>query len=391
LTTRILLITKTDLTKAMDGGTLRTSAIVQELRRAGYAVDWVAAKGPDSDMIRFGFRDVLCVAGIAWRTLRFGSLSIAKWFSPTAVVKIRQLVAAHNYAACIIEYSHLIPYLPLLPQPALLDMHNVESELLANYSNSAPTLLRRKLASFEARQMRRIEERIPNEISAVSVVSDHDLALIKSISKIDLTDRVFVASNGVADRGFLAEVPRRDTVVFVAHLGWQPNIDAALWLAQSVWPLVQSQMPDFVLQLVGRSPAPAVRELAGGNIQVHGDVDDVIDFVSRARVATAPLLAAGGTRLKILEGLACGTPVVATSLGALGLETLVAEGVLEIADSASEFANSLVRLAQSECRPAQARRAAEPFRWQEAISSLVSRVDVLSARGLEVGDRGADE
>lgn len=373
---RILLITKTDPHLAMDGGTLRTAAVVHQLRQRGYVVDCVAVRGPHS-ACKASALDYLLATFIGIKFLSRASLSVGKWFTPKAVIRIRALMKRHEYVASVIEYSHLIPYASLMPLPIVLDMHNIESELLANYSKSAPSVIRRWLASYEAIQMKRIESNLPARISAISVVSNHDRQVLNSLSKQDFSHRLVLASNGVGDLGFLRESERRNTVVFVAHLGWQPNVDAALWLAKEVWPLVQAQLPHFVLQLVGRSPASAVRGLASNSIEVHGDVDDVLDYVSESRVATAPLLAAGGTRLKILEGLACGTPVVATSLGALGLESLIHDGVLEIADTPSEFADKLIRLATSDPDPEPARKAAEPYRWESVLEGLVTRIDVL--------------
>ena len=93
------------------------------------------------------------------------------------------------------------------------------------------------------------------------------------------------------------------------------------------------------LLLVGKDPAPAVSALADGSIEVTGTVADVNPYIARSRVVVAPLRAGGGTRLKIMEALDVGRPVVATALGCEGMEDLVGQGVV-VADTATGVGRS---------------------------------------------------
>lgn len=378
---RILLVTKTDFTETVDGGTMRVSAIVNALESAGFTVDWVSARGSSSKQGRdLQTATFLGQMRVAIQVVRSGSLSASKWYSARAVADICRLTRKYRYVASVIEYSQLLPYKAVLPGPTVLDLHNIESELLSNYARSADTAWRRLLATYEAWRMRKLESRLPSDLSVISVVSDHDRNVLLRLSEANrIDDRTIVASNGVSSEGFRANFAREDAVVFVAHLGWQPNVDAALWLVKEVWPIVKEELPGLKLQLVGRAPSDRVTALAADGVEIHGDVESVIGFVGRAKVATAPLQAAGGTRLKILEGLACGTPVVATTLGALGLERLASPGVLSIADDASSFAAHIVRLVRGGVDPNTTRSAVQPYLWPTALEPLVARVRDLTA------------
>ena len=186
------------------------------------------------------------------------------------------------------------------------------------------------------------------------------------------------APNGVSESAF--DVVRTTTatpaVVFIGHLGWRPNVDAAHWLVRSVWPAVTRRRPTAELQLIGRSPAKSLLKYDGiDGISVHPDVPSTLPYLGAAAVATAPLRAAGGTRLKILEAMATGTPVVATSLGALGLEHLVRRRAMAIADDPDDFAESLVRSIESRSDPEFVRQLVDPYRWRLALQPLV---DVLT-------------
>jgi len=111
-----------------------------------------------------------------------------------------------------------------------------------------------------------------------------------------------------------------------------------------IWPQLRTKWPDLVWRLVGKNAA-AVRPFTAGDprIEVHGEVEDAVRELARAQVAVVPLLAGSGTRLKILEAWAAGTPVVSTALGAEGLPARNGDHLL-IADSAADFTNSVSRL-----------------------------------------------
>jgi glycosyltransferase involved in cell wall biosynthesis len=218
----------------------------------------------------------------------------------------------------------------------VLDLHNVESSLVASYARARrgiPSLL----YHAESMALRRMERRTVGDFDHVIVVSEKEKARLPATR-----GSVLICPNGREPSGLLPEATT-PTVAFVATMGWAPNVDAALWLGREIWPLVRAQVPDAHLVLVGRGPTPEVVALADAGIEVTGTVADVAPYLQRARVVVAPLRAGGGTRLKIMEALDAGRPVVATAVGCEGLEDLVGRGVV-IADTAAEMAATIVRL-----------------------------------------------
>jgi sugar transferase (PEP-CTERM/EpsH1 system associated) len=156
---------------------------------------------------------------------------------------------------------------------------------------------------------------------------------------------------------------RAHDVVFSGNLGYFPNVDGAVWFAREVLPRVRAAVPEATLTLVGARPARAIRELAtlGPHVELVGEVPDVAPYIGRASVAVAPLRAGSGQALKVLEAMACGTPVVATSRAIEGLAAT--DGVhLRIADDAAALADAVIAL----LRDAGARR-----RLADAARSLV--------------------
>ncbi len=132
-------------------------------------------------------------------------------------------------------------------------------------------------------------------------------------------------------------------IVFVGNLQWRPNLDGARQLLDHVFPQVAAQEPTARLAIVGRCPPPWLRQRCAEvpGAELHADVPDVRPFLHGSGVMAVPLRFASGSRLKILEALACGLPVVSSSVGAEGLQLTPGQHYTR-ADSADEMAAALV-------------------------------------------------
>ena len=377
---------KADITSPRDGGTLRTREVVRELERRGYVVDVLAVTGR-TEVIQGVARptDLLAAFTTLGAFLATGSLTATRWYSPRLAVEAASRQRRITYSGIVVEYSQLLPYARGARLPVWLDLHNAEGELMGNYAASTRGL-RKFVARWEAQRLKRLEQVGLRGVAGASVVSRRDLETVNPAEAPD-APLIVVAPNGVGDQGFQTRHDPGDTVVFVAHLGWRPNIDAAIWLVQHVWPEVRRHAPWLRLQLVGRSPHRDVRDLRADDIEIFGDVPSVGPFLSRARVATAPLLAAGGTRLKIVEALSYGVPVVSTTLGALGLEERFGS-VLQIADDPAEFARRIVGLASASPDPDTVRVLAADLRWPSTLNELGAAADTVFRRHDEAARSG---
>ena len=304
-----------------------------------------------------------------------GSVSAARFWD----ARLRQqLLAAASVPADLlqVEYAQLAPYAEgIEARTRVLDLHNVESALVKSMAALRPAPVRIAL-ELEAKRLRRLEDAALRSFDGVAVVSETDRARLRAKDA-----RILVCPNGW-DTGQLIPIGDEKTVVFVGLLGWGPNVDAAVWLAKNVWPAVRNKVPDAKLLLVGRDPSSRVLDLRSDTIEVTGSTPDVHPYLSRARVATAPLRAGGGSRLKILEALAAGRPVVATSIGAEGLADLVGSGIV-VADSAPATVDALVALLQDRERAGALGRAGheavrDQYSWDTTLRPLL---DFVAERG----------
>jgi glycosyltransferase involved in cell wall biosynthesis len=188
--------------------------------------------------------------------------------------------------------------------------------------------------------------------------------------------RVDVIPNGV-DTKIYQPLPEGDStpaLVFVGNMDYRPNVDAMMYFCSQVLPRVRCALPDVQMWIVGINPRAEVRHLEGEGVHVTGRVDDVRPYYARSTACVVPLRAGGGTRLKILEAMAFGRPVVSTTIGCEGLDVVDGEHLF-IADSADEFAEQTVRLLLDEALrrrvATEARRLAETcYDWDVVVTEL---------------------
>ncbi len=187
---------------------------------------------------------------------------------------------------------------------------------------------------------------------------------------------VVVVPNGVDAQAFEApdaQMSRRG-IVFVGTLGYAANADAVDYLVAEIMPRVRSQA-DVTLTVVGGGASPTLVQRAEGHARFVGFVADVRPYYWQAAVCVVPLRSGGGTRLKILEALAAGCAVVATSIGAEGLE-LTPGDEIEIADTPEALAAAVLRLlADHEARERLARQGCAAVRRRYDWNVIAPRME----------------
>ncbi len=337
------MVTKFVPLPADSGGKRRSLALLTRLAALGPTIlcafddgtadlEGIARLGAETRTVRWDPSARRVISGLR----RTGSVSAARFWDERLR---RQVLAAASTPTDLlqVEYTQLAPYAEgITARTRVLDLHNVESALVRSMAGIRSRPVRIAL-ELEAKRLRRLEQAALPRFDAIAVVSDTDRARLQSEGA-----RILVCPNGW-DAAEPIPLGEEKAVIFVGLLGWEPNVDAAVWLAKEVWPGVRERVPDAKLLLVGRDPSRRVLDLRSETIEVAGSVPDVRPYLARARVATAPLRAAGGSRLKILEALAAGRPVVATSTGAEGLTDLLGSGIV-VADSVPATVDALVAL-----------------------------------------------
>lgn len=277
-------------------------------------------------------------------------------------------------------------------RPALLfDNHNCEYLLQRrNAMTDLRTPSRWPAALYSLVQWRKLvwyERKVCQAADAVSAVSEADrLALLR----LDPARKIHVVPNGIHLHEYSASTAlggATKTLLFTGKMDYRPNIDAVLWFCRHVLPLIQQQVADVRLQIVGMNPhsrLDEVRNMAG--VEITGAVASVQPYMEAATVYIIPLRVGGGTRFKALEAMASGKAIVSTRLGVEGIP-VQHERELLLADTPAQFANATLRLLYQDINSitlakelGQAARAfaAHHYDWHQIIPQFEGIYEALS-------------
>jgi polysaccharide biosynthesis protein PslH len=238
----------------------------------------------------------------------------------------------------------------------LIMAHNVESLIWQRYGETETNPFKRWYIREQWRKFQHFERRATGEADQTVAVSDADADLLRNEFG---ARRVAVVENGVDTTFFQPtdSAPDANRILFLGSLDWRPNLDAVAQLLERVFPAVRAAESGARLEIVGRNPPAWLRRRATEipGVELHADVPDVRPHLARCGVLAVPLRIGGGSRLKILEALASGVPVVSTVIGAEGLH-LEPGRHLTVVASVDEMANALVQAIR---RPEEARERAE--------------------------------
>jgi len=239
-------------------------------------------------------------------------------------------------------------------------------------------------SSIQWRKLRRFERQVCQQADRVVCVSEADAAAVR---QLDATLQPYVIPNGVDTEFYRREnvapleLPPH-TLVFTGTMDFRPNVDAMLWFAHDVLPLVKRDVPEVHLYIVGQRPHARLEVLrADPAITITGAVEDTRPYTSAAQVYVVPLRMGGGTRLKLLEALALQTPIVSTTLGAEGFAVTSGQELL-LVDDAAAFASAIVELLADRDR-AQALGAAgrslavQNYDWRRIVPKFEDMYNTL--------------
>ncbi len=268
-------------------------------------------------------------------------------FNPRVLHTIAELLRAEHFDFVQFEGIETACYLePLRAQfPSLklvFDTFNAEAVMQRTIAQIDSQTPRRWLrAAYSYAQSQRIaayERQLCHQADLVIAVSDEDQA---HLAAYDAATPLEVVPSGITVSEYALPSGARENglLVFTGKMDYRPNIDAAEWLVREILPHV----PQARLQVVGQQPTDRVRALASDRVEITGRVPRVQPYLQAAAVYVAPLRMGSGTRLKLLEAMACGCAIVATPLAASGLSYGV-ERVMRIADTAERFAAAVQSL-----------------------------------------------
>lgn len=225
------------------------------------------------------------------------------------------------------------------------DVDNLLALMLFEEYQAASTWHQKIRRYLAYRKFRRFERDLYTSFDLNLVTSNRDVDRIKEYMPLD-TRQVLAVENGVDLNHYLPQeqLPTEGSMIFNGSVNYQPNFDAIEYFLNDIYPSIRRDVPDAKLRITGKVDKADLGSLQGREgVEFTGYLDDIRKPVAESMVCVVPLRKGAGTRLKILEAMALGVPVVTTVKGAEGLRVEPGRHVL-VAENAQDFAQKTVRV-----------------------------------------------
>lgn len=321
--------------------------------------------------------------------------------SPRLDALLRDLVRRETFDIIHADQLNMARFAADLPGARVLDEHNAVWTIVARMARHGGPLPKRLFLELEARRLRRYEARICARFDALLAVSEPDLrflelAAAEAGASLPPTAIIPIAVDAHGEAP-VQRVAAPRTILSMATMFWPPNVDGVLWFAHEVYPLVKREVPEVNFAVVGARPPATVRQLSehDSSIAVTGYVEDPRPYLEQTAALIVPVRAGGGMRVKILEALARGLPIVSTTIGYEGIDLTPGEHLL-VGDTPADFAAALVRILRDpglgQRLAATGRRLAEErYDWrvvnprvEAAYAAALARAEVRGAAAFPV-------
>jgi len=272
--------------------------------------------------------------------------------SPNVSLVLEKVLAVQEFDAILVDTLFMTNYVldafdrHCEAVPRVLVEHNVETRVQRREISLASTWIEKVRKWVYWATFQGFERQVCSRFDHIIVVSDQEKRLLLRLCPELNEGQVTVVPNGVDIESFKPRSNERklNTLIYAGSLTYHVNYDAVVHFLQDIFPLVRKIVPDVHLTITGSYEGVPLDSLSLGNhVTLTGCVPDIRPYVAGSTLSIVPVRSGGGTRLKVLESLALGTPVVSTSKGAEGLAVTHGKDIL-IADEPADFAEAVLRL-----------------------------------------------
>jgi glycosyltransferase involved in cell wall biosynthesis len=282
----------------------------------------------------------------ALNLLTRSSYNLERFFSRAFAEGLAQLLRDRDIDLVQLEGLYLAPYFNTIREhseaPVVMRAHNVEYAIWEKLASGERNPLKRRYLQLLARRLERFERRALSAYDALVPISPVDAQQFKAMGATKPT-QVCPVGLPFARYARGEAVPEPMTLGYLGALDWAANREGVDWFLDRVWPQVLAKAPEARFRVAGRNAPPAWlnRKLPG--VEFIGEVEDAVDFLGAQQVLVVPLLSGSGMRIKVLEGMATGRPMVATAQAAEGIAVRDGEHLL-LRDAPEAMAQGILGL-----------------------------------------------
>src|SRR3990172_2611185 len=286
-------------------------------------------------------------------------------------------ISAQHYDLIHAETFYMMPNIPQTNIPVILVEQTIEYLGYQSYASKSKLWPIKPFLNLDILKIKYWERYYWKSCDRLITMSEEDKTFIQSIAP-EVKD-IRVVANGV-DMDWFRQVskklPNNPTILFVGTFKWLPNVEAVEFLVEKVWPLIKKSVPGAKLWIVGNSPTGKVYtyEKKDPSIKVTGGIPDIRDAYAGAHILLAPVFSGKGTRYKILEAMATGTPAIGTNIAFEGFGITPGREAI-VANTASEMAEAVTRVIsdpslQASLAGSGKKFVSENYDWKSISQSL---------------------
>jgi glycosyltransferase involved in cell wall biosynthesis len=355
---KILFVTEQFPYPLDNGGNIRTFHILRQLAKEHEVIlascERSGLSSSDYDELKPYCSEIKLFPPVPRETLRQGYYLIESLFGgrPYPINRnyskeIHQWIRQRVGEVDVIHFNHLdaVCYAEDFEGVFVFDTHNLISNIYLRMRDQESNPLKRWFLRVLQKKTFDYEARIIGRIALCLACSDNEKAEIENLVPGIRTETI---PNGV-DTGFYTVDAARTfnsadhNLIFLGAMDYLPNFDGIRFFCKEVFDILQKHLPDIQLTIIGRNPPESIERLEKENLTVTGFVEDVRQWIQRADLMVVPIRIGGGTRIKILEGMAQGIPVISTRIGAEGIQADHEENIF-FADTSQEMIEGIIKL-----------------------------------------------
>jgi glycosyltransferase involved in cell wall biosynthesis len=354
-----------------DGGSLAMFSLASSISRLGHAITvltMVTDKHKLSDEKRLKFAELMNLHVVYvdttphWLGLIMNLIfsrqpyNARRFQSKTFENELIRILKTEKQDVVQLEGLYLIPYIPLIRKYSnaliALRAHNIEHVIWSRIAATEKKILRKLYFKTLANRIKRFEHNCINRYDLLVPITNLDLEKFTGMGNVcpalvchagidvdsDAVNTNFATINAMIDHSSVF------SLFFLGSLDWIPNQEGLLWFVAEVFPLLYKHFPNLKLHIAGRNaPGNLIKKLNVPGVVFHGEIDDSKEFMKAYSILVVPCFSGSGMRIKIIEAMGVGKPVITTPIGAEGLNVKHDENII-IAVKTGEFIQHIERL-----------------------------------------------
>ncbi len=271
------------------------------------------------------------------------SYHVERFISKRFEKKLIEVLSKGKYDIIQLETIYMAPYISIIRKysdaKVILRAHNIEHLIWKRIYNTSKWLPRKIFLKHLYITLKNYEINVIEQFDAVIPISNRDALFYKNHTQKPVKVIPFGLSPEKFKNVVCDKLPE-NAIYTIGSMNWLPNIEGLKWFLEKCWPILSKKHPDLQFYIAGRHMPQWLAGLKIKNIVIEGEVEDASVFICNKSIAIVPLLSGSGMRIKIIESMGFGKAVVATNIGAEGLDVVNKENIF-IADTPNQFVEAI--------------------------------------------------